>query len=300
VKFSVWRHSSTTDGPRYWRGWLTVQHECPDRKKVRGQWVDVTTRMDVLTLHADVAWFDKASHAGFSVETDDEAGLRVFVGLWKLVNAWGAVGSPALRSWRYRRGRARGKPFKVNPELNLVSLHFHGRAVWWQVWHPKWEHKRGTPRWRYGSFQAWDWLVGKPVSAAETLFEEHADLLMPEGVYRCTVVVRRRVWLRKRWPALVTVGYEVTPDADVDGTAGYIPVPGKGENSWDCGPDGVYSQAGPLTDPVFAGLTDTEHPLPRERELRTRAVDAALAGLRGSVLETRRRRGAPADYAEAI
>lgn len=280
----VWRHASTSDGPCYWRGWLHVQQGSSD----------------VLTLRMEAGWLGKASHAGFSIEEDeDSGGAQVFVGLWRLVNVWVSAGSPALVGWRYRRQRARGVPYKHRPELNIVNLRFHNRAVWWEVWHPKHEWHRGTPRWRHGSFQAWDWLAGKTQYTSQVLADVEAEVAMPEASYPCRVKVERQVWSRKRWPAMVRAGYSVDMLPWADGRPGYVPVPGKGENSWDCGPDGTFGQSGPLPD-RFTGLRATDLPTAAERALVDEAVAEAVRQVRDGTLETRRRRGVRPDYAEAI
>lgn len=62
---------------------------------------------------------------------------------------------------------------------------------------------------------------------------------MPEGNYPATVTKEERIWQRKRWP----FSYKRRVDYSIDIPTG-IPVPGKGENSWDCDDDGIYGTGG--------------------------------------------------------
>ena len=86
------------------------------------------------------------------------------------------------------------------------------------------------------------------------------DIGMPEGSYTIK---------RPRWP-FVSVFY--TYNARPVGEHDDIPIPGKGENPWDCGPDSVSGQSGP------GGLTD------------------AIGAIYSSVLRTRMNRGGSAFY----
>jgi hypothetical protein len=242
---------------------------------------------EVLTVRAEGYVASGAQHTGVGVSADeDSAGLRLFAGLSKVTCGWLTVGSWPLASW------ARKRWGWVLPDVHIADLRFHDRAIWWEVWHSKWEHKASTPRWRSGNFHWWDCLTGKPAYTSEVT-EGPVEVLvpMPEGAYRATVKLERLTWKRPRWPwPKVAYGFDLDvisrpgPDGpyvpdEVDGArpAGYIPVPGKGENAWDCGPDGTFAMSG-------AGRT----------------VERAIATVVEDVLRDRRRRGAPATYAEAI
>lgn len=243
---------------------------------------------EALTVRAEGYVASGASHGGIGLSTDeDSAGVQVFVGVPKVACGWLTIGSWSLASWARKR-----LGWSLPDDLNVASLRFHDRAAWWELWHPKHEWKSGTPRWRHGNFHWWDFLTGKPVHSKEVT-EGPVEVLvpMPEGAYRATVTLERRVWKRPRWPwPQVGHGFDLDvisrpgPDGpyvpdEVDGERplGYIPVPGKGENSWDCGGDGTFGMSGP-----------------------GRTVEKAIATVVESTLRDRRRRGVPADYSEAI
>lgn len=270
MSWSWWHHTSEETSPKGRRSSMMV-----DRDGVT-----------VLSARFERYWGRHARNSpGFGIEeNEDTAGWRVYVGFPRAFCGWLTAGSPW---WSQRRYKKHG--YQYRPDMTVVSLRFHDRAVWWEAWHPTHEWHRGTPWWRYGSFNVWDWLVGKTTYTSETLFEQRAVLPMPEGNYPVVVKVGRSVWTRPRWRAMVRAGYHV----DVEG--GYVPVPGKGENSYDCGPDGVFSQSGPILH-----VPELLRNGPVTEASKDAAVSEALAGLMASALETRRRRGVSENYAEPI
>lgn len=84
---------------------------------------------------------------------------------------------------------------------------------------------------------------------------------MPEGSYGCSVQLSVDEWRRPRWFTQRQHG------AQVDIPNG-IPVPGKGENSWDCGEYAIY------------GMT-----------LSVRTADEAIAAVVASAIRTREKYG---------
>ena len=90
---------------------------------------------------------------------------------------------------------------------------------------------------------------------------------MPEGVYHGTAKIERRTWKRPLWFAFSRVS------TTIDCPRG-IPFAGKGENSWDCGDDGLFGWG-------------AEGP----------SIEKAIARGVESVLESRRRYGMPSQRA---
>lgn len=256
------------EGPRGLRGFANLY----DREETEL----VATRVEAYV-------FSGARHAGVGVSTDDDtAGMAVFAGVPHLVNVWVTAGSPKLASaiWRRRRWSL--------PDIDVANVRFHDRAVWWSFWHPKDSWTRGTPRWRHGSFHWWDALVGKAVHRSEPVGDPvEIDVPLPEGCYRARVGMTRDSWHRPRWPwpsvvprATIDVISRPGPDGPYvpdDGRPGYVPVPGKGENAWDCGPDGTF------------GMTCV-----------ARTVEEAIGHLVASVLRDRQRHAGTHRYAEPI
>lgn len=228
----------------------------------------------LLEARCEAYAFSGAKHTGIALEFDDDsAGIQLFVGIAHVGDVWLTAGSPEIATRIYRRWK------KGTPALNIVSLRLHDRAIWWEVWHDKWGWKSGTPKWRYGNFQWWDWITGKPVYRSElTEGPVRVDIPMPEGTYPATVTLSRDTWTRARWPwPQVRNGYNIEMLSREDGKPGYVPVPGKGENSWDCGPDGIFGQSGSA-----------------------RTIEEAIGQLVAGALRDRKRYDGRHDYAEKI
>lgn len=216
--------------------------------------------------------FSGASHTGVELSFDDDStGLSFFVGLAHVFCLWVTLGSPLLGRWIYKRfGQG-------PPEVNIVNFRYHDRALWWEIWHSKWSWTSGTPRWRSGNFQWWDWMAGKPVHNSEVTKVQQVKIPMPEGSYEATVTLSFDTWKRSRWPwPQIRHGYNLDVN-EINGKPGYIPVPGKGENSWDCGGDGIFGQSGSA-----------------------RTVEEAIGHVVGSALRDRQRRIGRHDYADPI
>jgi hypothetical protein len=84
-----------------------------------------------------------------------------------------------------------------------------------------------------------DVFLGRAVHSSRTLSYNGSFIHMPEGVYACTVKLHRDTWKRPRWPRPLRIDR-----ATVEIPVG-VPIPGKGENSWDCGEDKIYSSTMP-------------------------------------------------------
>ncbi len=260
---------ATREGTRGIRAWVTLHGR--DAALIDGR------------IEAYVA--SGARHTGIGLSVDDGVdGVLAFVGVRHVVNVWVAVGSTALAA-RLR--------IRYLPDVHIARIDFHDRAVWWQFWTDKWGWSSATPRWRDGVWHWWDTLTGKAVRTSE-IIDGPTDVLvpMPEGTYVATATIERSTWRRPRWPwprTITTAKLDVVsrpgpdgpylPEVDDDGRrpAGYIPTPGKGENPWDCGPDGTFAMSCPA-----------------------RTIEDGVGQLVASVLRDRRRRGAPATYAEPI
>lgn len=116
----------------------------------------------------------------------------------------------------YRRSYLdQGKP--LPSYLNRVTLH------------PGWRLSARVRLWRLK-----DRLLGK-IEIEQTPIRTYEDLelALPEGVYHGKVVFTRERIFRRHWR---------TYHDDLNGewrSEEWLPFPGKGENSWDCGDDGI-------------------------------------------------------------
>lgn len=111
-----------------------------------------------------------------------------------------------------------------------IAVH-HGTA-WLHVWRDPWGGWSRSDRWwqyRQWSVNFADLLFGRLRCARTVVEEGEAIVPMPEAVYPATYTVEDFVWTRCRWPG----AWCRRRDYWLNLGAG-IPVPGKGENSWDC------------------------------------------------------------------
>ena len=134
------------------------------------------------------------------------------------------------------------------------------------------------PKWRDCSFSINPAdLLGRTRCARTLVEPEHAVLIsMPEGDYAALLKVERMTWTRKLWPWRPLKRERTYRDITVPDC---IPFSGKGENSWDCGEDGLCATG-----------FDVEQ---------ARTDEAACALYAASVLETRRKRHDPRVWPES-
>lgn len=151
-----------------------------------------------------------------------------------------------------------------------ISFDRQSMTVRWDVWSPQGYWSKEIPRWMDGHFCISDAVLGPNEYSEVNLSPmQHIQIPMPEGNYKATCIMQRTTWKRPRWPfpIVVTRAKIEIPDG--------IPVPGKGENSWDCGPDATY------------GMTCNAD-----------SVEAGVARLVESVLSTRKKRCGSHIYTE--
>jgi hypothetical protein len=251
-----WDYQDLNDGEpkRYWshaRGWL----------RRSGEWYQ--RRCGVLAIE----WSVPCGHCGWSVtfgggDSGQDLGVT-FAIPWLLtvhltlervfpVYAFGA---------NFDRGHDR-----------QIGFYFHDWAIWYSVWvgtMASWSRDYPWCRWwRQGSLH-FARLLGKQ-RYTNVVLREHipVDIPMPEGVYHGTAKVEQATWKRPLWfrKTRVSTWIEVPKG---------IPFQGKGENSWDCGDDGLFG----------CGVSGND-------------VDEAIGHYVASVLHSRRRYGKPS--AESI
>lgn len=104
-----------------------------------------------------------------------------------------------------------------------------------------------------------DRLFGRLECTTTTGESIDALVPMPEGNYPAIITREVRVWKRARWPW----PSRTRVDFRIDIPAG-IPVPGKGENSWDCEDDAIFGTGGWSVYDAIGNAVRSAH---RQREL---------------------------------
>ena len=136
------------------------------------------------------------------------------------------------RPYTFERGGEQ-HTVKITQERE-ISFVWHNGGLWWMVWMSPNEWKSTDAAWRRGHFDPLDCLLGRSIYAESILSEHRVLIPMPEKPYPAAVLLKEARWRRPRWPfKRIMKLAEVKPDTG-------IPFMGKGENSWDCGADGLW------------------------------------------------------------
>lgn len=121
-----------------------------------------------------------------------------------------------------------------------LSLSVYDSVVWLKLWKdPDGDWRSYDPWWRKSviALHVVDWILGE--WKHESTDRDLGDVLvpMPEGCYVAQAKETKRVW-RRRF-GIINRRTDVSLTFEVG-----IPCAGKGENSWDCGDDGLYGCGG--------------------------------------------------------
>ncbi len=132
---------------------------------------------------------------------------------------------PAWLDRLFNRGYHSGREFDAS---------FHHGSFYWKFFARDGEWSSVDPWWMSWSVNFKDVLLGRMRHSEDRILETRSVVIpMPEGTYDATVVMKLESWKR-----LLGRRHRVIR-AHIDVPVG-IPFPGKGENSWDCGPDATF------------------------------------------------------------
>lgn len=143
------------------------------------------------------------------------------------------------RRWKFYN------PGQKYPSSREFSVKWHNLALWIALWRdPDEGYGRGGPSFwkdarssqRHIVIHPFDLLLGRHHYEAETLVEQAAEVELPEGCYPAQVTVQRQTWTRPRWPWSKRSRISATVKIEQG-----LPIPGKGENGWDCDDDAYFS-----------------------------------------------------------
>lgn len=125
------------------------------------------------------------------------------------------------------------------PEFRQFKFYSFGWAWWLQLWGGD-DYYRSDPWWKKTHALHWpDLLFGENTHILMQSESTNVLIPMPEGNYLARLTKERRTWKRPRWPFPTVHDYY---NVEIPGG---IPFAGKGENSYDCGDDGLWGMGGP-------------------------------------------------------
>lgn len=166
----------------------------------------------------------------------------------------GASFLPGL-GWLWKRIRPKWDP-------RSIGIRIFDWAIWWSLWEDTHQSSSRDPWWMRGCWHPGRTFFGPWVYETRVLERRTIEVPMPEGSYCGTAELRYAVRGHK-WSPLKHRTHEV----EIDLVRG-IPVPGKGENSWDCEDTAIQGHSGPA-----------------------RSIEHGVSNLVRSALETRRKYG---------
>lgn len=163
----------------------------------------------------------------------------------------------------------------VIPDDRSCGVSIHGWTIYLKPWEKWGEWNSADPWWVRGvSFDVADFALGRTKFNREVLRGDiPIKIPMPEGVYSAVARVERCTWKRPRWFAKARVS------VNVDIPKG-IPFAGKGENSWDCGDDGLFgygSEGESIEKAIGKGVTSVLESRRRNGHASAAAITEALA-----------------------
>lgn len=182
-----------------------------------------------------IEWFFFSNRWALGLELDpDENELTVSfcVGLFSLY--FGMSGLTYLLKKLLPQRESSYTPGLFFLQGREISLRIFDGGPWWVIWMDPDEWRSTDPWWRRGHIDLRDVILGKSKHSSQVLRDAvPVQIWMPEGVYQGKAKVERHRWKRPRWFPKIRV------DTWIEVENG-IPFSGKGENSWDCGDDGLY------------------------------------------------------------
>jgi hypothetical protein len=218
-----------------------------------------------------VEWslFRKGHGVGFMFGrngSDSHAGLDIFLG--RIGSVWLRTRTP-WTEWLKVRDRE-SKWWYEARHTGFRLRYFKGHIVTVMFDCPDGASSRAPRQWSLSTWQ----VVGRTTCTTEVLETGMTRVPLPEGAYPAEYKVEKRTWRHQRYPGKVADWFGVRVRTDVSlSIPGGIPVEGKGENSYDCGMDGLFGCGGAT-------------------------VEAAVANAVKSVMRDRNRYGGPHDLTE--
>lgn len=146
-----------------------------------------------------------------------------------------AIGIPSLFWFHFGSTMRRKWTFPYDYERE-IGVSYHDKALWWRTWSPASSWSRKTPKWRDGNLDFERLVKGRAKHSEEDIETVSVQFVMPEATYPATIRMYKSIWAFPRWPAKVITRAEVTIENG-------IPIPGKGENSWDLDDDAIYESS---------------------------------------------------------
>lgn len=231
-------------GSGFWagRGWLYLNDDYGSQQK---------------TIHVEWYFGKHAQHTGIEMRTDfvNEREINFNIGLSRLFGFWLSIRHPVFPSWDYKHGDRQ------------IGLRVFDGALWIDLWRndEAWDNRS----WRDEPIviRPADILFGRRKHSERKLTVHEVNVTLPDGQFPAHIQMVLSEWKRPRWPFPLRI-----KRAHIE-LKKPIPIPGKGENSWDLDDDAIFSMT-----------------------CAANSVEEAVAHLVQSALRDRRRYGGSLDW----
>lgn len=235
-------------------------HACREPHGVRAWW----HFRRPACLRVEFYWW--LPHFGISLGTDDEG--------WNI-----SIKCPPFALYLSFDGMSLWQPSRVciatwdnNRAFTIPDeREFHFSIAEWTLrlalWSRTWEWRSEDPWWIRGiSLDLKDFVLGRVKHEEQLLGRVDCAVPMPEGTYSAVATIHHVTRKRRRWlaQASIEVWLEIPKG---------IPYAGKGENSWDCGDDGLFGIGG---DTVQDAIERAQASVTKSRKRYGHASDAAI------------------------
>lgn len=135
--------------------------------------------------------------------------------------------------WKWLWERTKNR--RGYPTSRDIGFYVHGWAVWFMFWRDEMESSNEDPWYYQQVFHIDSFFLGHAKYKREELETHEIYIPLPEGEYLARATFDRSTWKRPRWFKKVR-DYTSVEVLQWQG----LPHEGKGENSWDCGQDGLF------------------------------------------------------------
>lgn len=234
-----------------WRAWIDIFPRFKKTVDEKG------TQYDPL-FKVKLQWkigYTGGSGIAFEVGGHDECyQFRVYCPLFYF---YFAVDDVWLPKSRFKETKYRDETILISKEAREIGISIYDGVLRLALWGKTDSWSSDDPRWQVTRWDFKDALLGKPKFESRLLDTYSVLIPLPEKSYHAKLEMREDTWRRRWTKSKITRAYIEIP--------GGIPIPGKGENSWDISDDAICGNCLPSDTPIQA-IMDTAKSIMIRRE----------------------------------
>lgn len=206
---------------------LSIWWSAQNLNKYGSIWREGRGWLYINSLCFGLSWyFLGRSSTAMDIELGGEEEFKFHIAIYRLFAFWFTISQILPRRWTrnwkwwdHSWGRCFG-----------VTIH-HG-AIWVDIFCDTMDSGHNRFWWQDVSINYIDLLLGQSHHTKKVLDKGFVEVPLPEGIYITRWTKELHTWKRPRWFADRVTIFDLEPQTP-------IPVPGKGENSWDMDDDAI-------------------------------------------------------------